>query len=246
VIAATLTTTRRCGDGGGATGPLVLALEAAWETMRERHPAIAPAVIVVASGTMGGSPRYGHFAAARWRRAVDGGELAEILVSGEGLERGAVPVLGTLLHEGAHALAHARGVKDTSRQGRWHNAKYRRFAEELGLVLRQVDGIGWSGTVVPAETAAAYAEQLEAIAAAIVVYRRAENESGPGVVAGIEGGGSEGESGTSSKGGGIECPCGRRIRVARAVLEAGPISCGLCGGDFGVAGAEAGADAEAA
>ncbi|MDP9225106.1 MAG: hypothetical protein M3P18_14920 [Actinomycetota bacterium] len=28
------------------------------------------------------------------------------------------------------------------------------------------------------------------------------------------------------------CDCGRRIRVAAAVLAAGPISCGLCGTDF--------------
>ncbi len=28
------------------------------------------------------------------------------------------------------------------------------------------------------------------------------------------------------------CDCGRRIRVAPAVLEAGPITCGVCGSDF--------------
>jgi len=28
------------------------------------------------------------------------------------------------------------------------------------------------------------------------------------------------------------CSCGRRIRVAESVLEAGPITCGLCGTDF--------------
>jgi hypothetical protein len=245
VIAATLTATGGS-DGGGATGPLVLALEAAWQAMRERHPELAPAVIVVASGTMGGSPRYGHFAAARWRRSVDGGELAEILISGEGLHRGAVPVLGTLLHEGAHALAHARSVKDTSRQGRWHNARYRRLAEELGLVVSQVPGIGWSGTVVPPQTSAAYAGVLEAIAAALVVYRRAEGHEASRGSTGTKAGGGEGDSGSVPKGGAVECPCGRRIRVARAALELGPITCGLCSGDFAVAGSGAGVDAEAA
>ncbi len=28
------------------------------------------------------------------------------------------------------------------------------------------------------------------------------------------------------------CGCDRRIRVAESVLEAGPITCGLCGTDF--------------
>ncbi|MFD1534873.1 hypothetical protein [Pseudonocardia aurantiaca] len=30
----------------------------------------------------------------------------------------------------AHALAHVRGIKDTSRQGRWHNARFKALAEE--------------------------------------------------------------------------------------------------------------------
>jgi hypothetical protein len=28
------------------------------------------------------------------------------------------------------------------------------------------------------------------------------------------------------------CDCGRRIRVAPSVLDAGPITCGICGADF--------------
>jgi hypothetical protein len=37
-------------------------------------------------------------------------------------------VLGTLLHEAAHALADQRAIKDNSRQGRYHNARYRQLA----------------------------------------------------------------------------------------------------------------------
>jgi hypothetical protein len=42
-------------------------------------------------------------------------------------------VLDTELHEAAHGLAAARGIQDTSRQGRYRNARYRGLAEELGL-----------------------------------------------------------------------------------------------------------------
>jgi hypothetical protein len=56
-----------------------------------------------------------------------------VLVSGEGLQRGPVDVLGTLLHEAAHGLAYARKVSDTSRQGRYHNRRYATLAGELGL-----------------------------------------------------------------------------------------------------------------
>ena len=42
-------------------------------------------------------------------------KLPEVFVGDEGLARGPADVLGTLLHEAAHALADVRGIKDTSR-----------------------------------------------------------------------------------------------------------------------------------
>ena len=78
--------------------------------------------------------------------------LAEVFVGGEGLALGAVDVLGTLLHEATHALAHVRGVQDTSRQGRYHNRRFRDLAEEIGLDVREVPVIGWSDTHVPEAT----------------------------------------------------------------------------------------------
>ena len=79
------------------------------------------------------SPGYGHHAPGRWNAA--GEQYAEIMISGEGLRRAPADVLGTLLHEAAHALAHARGIKDTSRQGRYHNKHFKAHAEQLGLTV---------------------------------------------------------------------------------------------------------------
>jgi hypothetical protein len=70
--------------------------------------------------------------------------LPEVFVGGEGLARGPADVLGTLLHEAAHALAHVRGIKDTSRQGRWHNARFKALAEEIGIQVTRDASIGWS------------------------------------------------------------------------------------------------------
>ena len=61
------------------------------------------------------------------------------MISGEGLRRTPDEVLGTLLHEAAHALAHARGIKDTSRQGRYHNKHFKTCAEQLGLAVEHDD-----------------------------------------------------------------------------------------------------------
>jgi hypothetical protein len=72
-----------------------------------------------------------------------------VLVSGEGLQRGPVDVLGTLLHEAAHGLAYVRKVSDTSRQGRYHNRRCATLARELGLEVAHLDPIGWSATSVP-------------------------------------------------------------------------------------------------
>jgi hypothetical protein len=123
-------------------------------------------------------------------------------------------VLGTLLHEAAHGLAQARGVQDTSRQGRYHNRRYATLAGEFGLDVANVKPIGWSATTVPQQTAGAYAGQLEDLAAALVLWRRQEARIG---------------SGSRSRNLlACTCACGRRLRVAKATLVDAPILCGAC------------------
>jgi hypothetical protein len=132
-----------------AASRLVAALEHAWSAIRSHHPDVPRAVIVVASGSDPRSRRLnlGHFAAGRWQlTSPDASDRAEVLVSSEGLQCGPVDVLGTLLHEAAHGLAHARTISDTSRQGRYHNRRYATLAGELGLEVTHLDPIGWSAT----------------------------------------------------------------------------------------------------
>jgi hypothetical protein len=170
-----------------AASRLVAALEHAWTTIRSHHPDVPQVVIVVASGSDPRSRRLnlGHFAAGRWQLTSPDHltERPEVLVSGEGLQRGPVDVLGTLLHEAAHGLAYARKISDTSRQGRYHNRRYATLAGELGLQVAHLQPIGWSATSVPEPTAAHYAGVLAELAAALVLWRRVEQvnprRSGP-------------------------------------------------------------------
>src|SRR6266705_1093111 len=108
-----------------AASRVVAALEHAWAAIGAQHPEVPEVVVVVASGSdpRGTRLTLGHFAAGRWQLTSPGkpADRPEVLVGGEGLRRGPVDVLGTLLHEAAHGLAHARGIADTSRQGRYHN-----------------------------------------------------------------------------------------------------------------------------
>jgi hypothetical protein len=196
----------------GTASLLVASLEHTWQTIRTRHPEVPEAVLVVASGSEGKRLNLGHFAPHRWQ--VHGADRHEVLVGGEGLQRGPVDVLGTLLHEAAHGLAQARGVQDTSRQGRYHNRRYAQLARELGLEVASVQPIGWSATTVPVPTADAYAGQLEDLAAALVLWRRQEHRTGAGP--------------RSRNLLAATCGCGRRIRVAKTTLAEAPILCSLC------------------
>jgi hypothetical protein len=204
-----------------ATGSsLVAALEQAWAAIRARHPEVPEVVLVVASGSgpRGGVEKWGHFAGARWELG-DQGERSEVLIGGEGLRRGAAEVLETLLHEAAHGLAHVREIEDTSRQGRYHNRRYRGLAEQLGLRVEQMQPFGWTRTELKEETRLAYALVIEELALALVLWRREE----------AAGAGGRAKSRNLLA---CECSCGRKIRVAPATLEQGPIVCGVCEEEF--------------
>jgi hypothetical protein len=185
---------------------------AALDSSRE----VPDAVLVIASGSEGKRLNLGHFAPHRWQ--VHGTDRHEVLVGGEGLHRGPLEVLGTLLHEAAHGLAYGRSIQDTSRQGRYHNRRYAQLAVELGLEATSVKPIGWSATTVPEPTAIAYAGPLEDLAAALVLWRRQEHHIGPGT-----------RSRNLLAAG---CGCGRRIRAAKTTIAEAPIVCGACGQPF--------------
>jgi len=192
-------------------------LETIWLNIRARHPEIPAVVIIIASGTDGRQRRWGHYEPHTW---VTGAQARpEIMISGEGLARGARSVLGTLLHEAAHALAAARHIKDTSRQGRYHNKHYKTLAEELGITVEFDTTIGWSATTVPDPTAAAYAAQLAALDEAMTLWRLDEPAA----------------TSTPRRSSNLlaaTCPCGRRIRAAASTLAEAPITCGDCDGKF--------------
>jgi len=197
-----------------AVSRILAVLEDTWQAIRVSHPEIPLVVIIVASGTDGKQARYGHHAPGRWH--VNHEERTEIMISGEG--RDARDVLGTLLHEAAHALAAARGIKDTSRQGRYHNTKFKTLAEELGINLTFDPAIGWSITTVPDRTAEAYADQMAALHAAMTLWRTDEmlapaQRRNTNLIAAI-------------------CPCGRSIRAAASTLAEAPIICTACGEPF--------------
>ena len=200
-----------------AASQILKVLEDTWLEIRRGHPEIPAAVIIIASGTDGKHPRWGHHAPGRWN--VKGEQRTEIMISGEGLRRSSRDVLGTLLHEAAHALAHTRGIKDTSRQGRYHNKHFKTLAEELGLVVQHDPRIGWSASTITDVTKIAYARQLHDLTEAMTLWRHSETATGPATR-------------RNSNFIAAVCPCGRSIRVAASTLAEAPITCQACDGEF--------------
>lgn len=203
---------------------VVKRLEQAWAAIRRRHPDLPPVIFTLGSGTIDKGPhRLGHFAPSRWHSGhTPGDPLPEVFVSGEGLRLGGTQVLGTLLHEGAHALAYAKGITDTSRGGRYHNKRYKALAELVGLDVAQVGAIGWSDTTVTDTTAASYANTITTLDAACNLWRSAEQHVDNGKK-------------PSTNLAVAACRCPRKVRVAAGTLELGPIWCGICEMEFELA-----------
>jgi hypothetical protein len=202
-----------------AVSALLAVLEDSWAAIRRNHPQIPAVVIIIASGSTGRHRLFGHHAPERWHVAE--GDRAEIMISGEGLTREPADVLGTLLHEATHALAAARGIQDTSRQGRYHNKRFAALATELGISTEHDDRIGWSITSVPDTTAKRYAAQITALAEAMTLWRHADQH--------ITRGGTGGRSTNLLA---ACCPCGRSIRIAPSTLAVAPVICTACDGKF--------------
>jgi hypothetical protein len=201
------------------TAELVASLETGWTAIRTNHPEVPAVVIIVGSGTATKEPRHGHFASNRWQHGDN--QLAEVLISGEGLQRPVEEVFTTLLHEATHALAHTREIQDTSRQGRWHNQKFALLASELGLDTGTKDSKhGWSKCTLRAETATTYKPVIADLKKALIAYRHPETTG-------------EGQAKKNNNNAiACVCECPRRIRVAKAVLAEGDIDCGICDTHF--------------
>jgi hypothetical protein len=203
------------------TAPTVAILESTWAAIRRHHRELPAVAFVIGSGTVNsknGEWTAGHFAPARWADDLAATDYArhEVFVAGELLKSGPLSVLATLLHEAAHALAHVREVKDTSRGGRYHNTLFRGVAQEVGLTVEQMGKNGWAATALSPETADRYRVALERLAK-ITSHRKAETRAEA--------------TGRKSNNNGVaaSCPtCGRKIRMSRSVNEAGPIMCWPC------------------
>lgn len=193
---------------------IVTALETAVGDIRVRHTDMPRVVITLA----GSRRKLGHYSHDRW--AGRSGKISELFIAGEHLRSGPEGVLGTLLHEAAHGLGAARGIQNTSRDGRYHNKRYAALAAEVGLEAERLDSRGWATTTFKPGTVDAYAPTLGRLDKAIALYRQGD----PAPKAPVR----------NLALAICECDPGRRIRVAPATYALGPIACLICKRPFTV------------
>lgn len=151
------------------TKPIIEALEKIAGRIAQEFDIRSRVSLVV--GASGGGTKHGHFLADGWM-GKDGEPVHEIVMTGESLERGAVPTLGTMIHELAHLYNHENDIKDVSDSGRYHNRDFRRTAEGMGLAIEQAPRIGHSVTSVPEETQRKFSEEIMGLDKAITAWRR--------------------------------------------------------------------------
>ena len=223
---------------------IITALEQAWAAIRDQHPEIPDVVIVTGAGSnQKGIPEgyrlQGHHWPERWITDPAEPRMPELFVAGELLAAGGRAVVEVMLHEAAHALAVARGIKDTSSEGnRYHNKRFVALGVELGLrgPDRPEKVIGWSDCQITDETAADYTDVISAIDTARLPFL----PGGPVVTGGGEDGQGRGEGGEDGQGekpkkrGGrrmaVECACQppRKLHMTPKQIEDGPVFCGVC------------------
>lgn len=221
---------------GPTASALVSACEAAWDDIRTRHSELPAVVVVLGSGVERGRlVKLGHWWSGRW--VADGQVRGEVLLAGEALHLTSAQVFEVLLHEAAHGINATRGVKDTSRGGRYHNQHFADTARTIGLKVSAMPPYGLARTELTAEAETDYAPTIARLGEAMRIARQLH-----GARVGRNGTEIEGTSGTErdgldreerSKGSvGASCECGRRLRMAPSVLARGPVVCGACGTEF--------------
>ncbi|MFZ5479102.1 MAG: hypothetical protein ACOZNI_20195 [Myxococcota bacterium] len=219
-----------------SNGALVYVLEAFWyRDLRVEQPDLPDLALVVGKGARAGRlQKLGHWGPDRWCRRLDAApaealRVGEVFIAGELFAFGAAAILGTLLHEAAHALAHARLIEDTSRDGRYHNKRFRALASALGLEVARSPKNGWNITTLPSETADRYGDVLLVIEDHIRGFREWEGRAAESGIFTV----SPAQRGTSRLLR-AECACvpPRLIRLSATCLSKGKILCESCKQQF--------------
>ncbi len=201
-------------------------LEVAWQNVRDIHPDVRDAIMVVYLHPK--NDRRGHWAPESWTVASDDSDddeqsgenrIDEVHISSHILSQGGRSIMETVVHEAAHSTARSRKVKDVSRQGRWHNRRFARIAEEFGLTVERDSKVGHRTPDLTDEAREKYAESIMWLDDAT-----GDLFQSPQLKSKLT------RPANTVK---LVCPtCGRYFRIGKKQFEGGPVGCLPCGVEF--------------
>ena len=182
-------------------------------------------VITIAS--KGKYNAYGWFSVGKiWNNAETKEKYHEINICAEYVARPIEEVVGTLLHEMAHLYCSYNSIKDTSNNGIYHNNRFKKVAEDHGLIIDK-GRYGWHVTSLNEETKA-YIKELNV--EGFKLFRNPEHNPEASMGSGTSGSESEGEQSAETpkkKKSSIKwvCPvCGNICRTTKVFK----LICGEC------------------
>jgi hypothetical protein len=190
-----------------ALSTITKALEQAHELIKTETGA-PRATILVTRDMKGKLAHFTHY--KPWQ--VNGEGFNEIAFTAEMFAKGADFVLSVLLHEVAHSLNFAEGVKDCS-ANQYHNAKFKSRAESLGLKTVEIKGKGHAWTEITEFGIKRFAKALKIIENALEITAISQEQAKP-----------KSRNTNLIK---AQCDCENTIRLSRTVLEIG-VTCNAC------------------
>ncbi|KUM95744.1 hypothetical protein AQI95_43055 [Streptomyces yokosukanensis] len=201
---------------------IISAVETAWREIRCRFDGVPDISVTVPPTVTAQDPTKCTALRTGRRFERDGHLTMELQVSSATLGLGGRPMMEGLLHHAAHGLALTRGITEVSGgDRRWHNKKYGRLAQEVGLTppARSDRFVGRAYCPLTDNEAARWAEIITALDAAAAVQLEA-------TVRAVE----APRGGRSGARFAIVCDCipPRRQQVTPYFFEQGPLLCGLC------------------
>jgi hypothetical protein len=204
-------------------------------------------VVLTTGGTS--RPAYGWFVERAWRYGDR--HVHELFLNADRrvphrLVSVAEDVLVTLLHEACHVWAQLSGVRDTSRDGRYHNRRFAEIALAIGLAVEKDSVVGHRTPGLASWARAEYADLLGELEHGLVLARQprlpepvgGDPEPVDDVDEDAGATGSTGPAAASARYVFASCRCqvGRRntltIRVAKGSWRPGVIWCSVCGEPF--------------
>lgn len=163
---------------------------------------------------------YGHSSTAKiWKRKNE--DTYAINIAAEVLNFPIEETLDTMLHEMVHLYCRERGIKEVSRNGTYHNKRFKEIAESHGLTCIPCGKYGWNTT--PGDNLVEYA--LNRGWNEILIGR---NTGLPSIRTGTAGGVKQGDTAGGKRTSSTRkliCPiCGQSVRATKKVN----ILCGDC------------------